>query len=718
MQTKRISKRGVTLMKKTLFRIAVFGLLIAVLLPCVFAGTEIISSFFPKTAAAMTIDDVVIDGEYVKNIPSGTTARELTSQFSQAEYITKFHGYKIAESSRVGTGYKLVMSDGTSYTLLVEGDIDGDTYVTGKDLVRAKKHLIANNTFYYESVLDFNKDGSFTQADLSGFSDFIIEEDDPELNIADKPYADLGDDFYATIDLSYTDNAVTANVENNIVASDKTTSANQIWRFSRYEDGTYIIKSVGMGTAMEVSYASTDIGANVSLYKAHGADNQRWYLVEHEGGYIIRSMCGSDRVVDVFASSTDNDANVNIYGLNYSPAQIFYINKIDNIDTSTDAYFDQVGPISQPTFYANLTFGSRALAVNGANVCIKTSRQYWQFALQSDGTYKITSAATGKVLDITSASMKDGTNIQVYDSNDTKAQRWYIYMKNGKAILRSALDKNFVLDIHGGINQENGNVHLYTYNGSAAQQFTFADYTKTLPEYRLSSPYDDIVYGRYHTLEEAKANAVCYLGQVVYNLSGQLVYNTCPTVMAAKIVHNAKLISDFAAMHGFVYGHADWNPGYNWQSLDITKPTVRDERCSSCDRLVDWALWRSGVTDARGNKIEHGPVVYEQHVWVPTLGYTKITNPADLRPGDLVFTSYDETKPGIPGHAFICASYNMGGNLYLRYDHGSVYRIRYANPNNTPTPYPTSYLNGQAPFLERIGTADQPIFYYAYRPID
>ena len=704
-------------MKKHLMRMAILGVLLAILLPCVFAGTEIITSFFPKNAA-VSIEDAAIDGEYIKNVPIGTTAKELMKQIPNSEYITKFYGYKIAESSRVGTGFKLFVKGGAQYTILVDGDLDGDTYATGKDLVRAKKHLIAGNKFYYESVLDFNKDGSFTEADLSGFSGLIMD-DEPVLDAIDRENTDLGDDFYATIDLSYTDNAVTANIGSNIVASDKTTSANQIWHFTRHDDGSYVIRSVGMGTAMEVSYASSDMGANVSLYKAHEADNQRWYLVEQEdGGYIIRSKLGYDRVLDVFSGSTENDTNVHLYGLNYSSAQIFYIDKIDDIDTSSNVYFDQVGPLTQSTFYSNLSFGSRFLAIDGVNVCMKSTRQYWQFDLQSDGTYKITSSINGKVLDITGAAMEDTTNIQVFDSNDTKAQRWYIYMKGGKAVLRSALDENFVVDVQGGVDAEGQNIHLYTYNGSAAQYFTFVDYAKTLPEYRVSCPYNTIVYGRYNTLEEAKANAVCYLGQVIYNLKGDLVYNTCPTVMAAKILHNAKLISDFAAAHGFVYGHADWNPGYNWQSLDITKPTVRDERCSSCDRLVDWALWRSGVTDARGNKIEHGPVVYEQHVWVPTLGYKKITNPADLRPGDLVFTTYDYTKPGIPGHAFICASYNMGGNLYLRYDHGSVYRIRYANPNNTPTPYPTSYLNGKAPFLERIGTADQPTFYYAYRPID
>ena len=46
----------------------------------------------------------------------------------------------------------------------------------------------------------------------------------------------------------------------------------------------------------------------------------------------------------------------------------------------------------------------------------------------------------------------------------------------------------------------------------------------------------------------------------------------------------------------------------------------------------------------------------------------------------------------------------------MRYDHGSVARIRYVHGSE--------YYQGRAPFIQRIGTGDQPTFYYAYRPID
>ncbi|MBR6534501.1 MAG: RICIN domain-containing protein [Clostridia bacterium] len=705
-------------MKKKLLRLSVIALTLAILLPSAFAASEMIAS----VTNALDVEgglSYTIDGKYIKGIADDTTVKELVSEIPGASHVIKSSGYRVADASRVGTGYQLV-TDTMTYTLIVNGDANGDTYVTSKDIIRAKKMIQDGDiTSEFALSLDFNKDGKLDSTDLGKVSEYVVENV-PERAAADMPASDLGDDFYATIDLSYTDNSVGVSVDNNVVAMDKNDSSpSQLWHFTRNIDGSYFIENLAMGTVLDVAYSSSEYGTNVGVYTNVKAANQKWHIVEHDGGYIFLTKCADDRALDVYAGSEDAGANVQIYGLNYSDAQIFNISKVENVQTDVEGYFERFSALDYPKqFYANLKFGSRKItAAENGNACMMDQSQYWQFELQSDGTYKITSTYNGNVLDIAAAKMENFTNVQTYQSNDTKAQRWYIYIKNGYAILRSALDPKFVLDLHGGLDIENGNIQIYTYNDSAAQQFKITDAVNTLPAFKVSCPYNKVVYGRYHTLEEAKANTKDYLGQVVYDLAGNRVYNPCPSYMAAKILYNAKRASDFAAAHGFVYGHADINPGYNWQNLDINNPTVKDERCSSCDRLVDWALWLSGVRSDRGNVTTHGPVVYEQVKWVPTLGYIKITDPSQLKPGDLVFTTYDYTKPGTPGHAFICASNNMGGNLYLRYDHGAVERIRYLPTNRNGVPY-NYFLDGKAPFVERIGTADQPTFYYAYRPID
>ncbi|MBR3917299.1 MAG: hypothetical protein IKJ59_00995 [Clostridia bacterium] len=178
--------------------------------------------------------------------------------------------------------------------------------------------------------------------------------------------------------------------------------------------------------------------------------------------------------------------------------------------------------------------------------------------------------------------------------------------------------------------------------------------------------------------------------------------NKVKQTLGEKICEEAQKVTDFARDNDFVYGHASINPGYNWGELDVDKALNRGERLTSCDRLIDWVLYRTGFTDQPYN---NGLVVFQQPAWLESLNFEKITDISALQPGDIVFMKHDPTRPGMPGHVFICASENLGGNVYLRYDHGSNERIKCVKG--------TEVKKGQQPFKEGIGE-----FYYAYRPND
>ena len=73
---------------------------------------------------------------------------------------------------------------------------------------------------------------------------------------------------------------------------------------------------------------------------------------------------------------------------------------------------------------------------SGSNVSAKTkdltkSSQLWKFEKQNDDTYKITNVSTGLALDIYGGRNDDKTNIEIYASNDTKAQRFCLMNYNG-----------------------------------------------------------------------------------------------------------------------------------------------------------------------------------------------------------------------------------------------------------------------------------------------
>ena len=112
--------------------------------------------------------------------------------------------------------------------------------------------------------------------------------------------------------------------------------------------------------------------------------------------------------------------------------------------------------------------GTNVETVNKAN----TADQYWILKRYSDGSYKITNKGTGKVLDVYAASRAPGANVGLYASNDTNAQRWYIYKnKNGSYSLRAKCGTTCALTVKDASTVAGTNVLMDTYTGNSSQQF-------------------------------------------------------------------------------------------------------------------------------------------------------------------------------------------------------------------------------------------------------
>ena len=133
-----------------------------------------------------------------------------------------------------------------------------------------------------------------------------------------------------------------------------------------------------------------------------------------------------------------------------------------------------------------------------------------------------------------------------------------------------------------------------------------------------------------------------------------------------KLLHEADWVADYCRENGFTYGDAPINPAINCDAKNF-----------SCDRLVEWALYRAGYTD---QPYSHGLVVYDESgsrdlsAYCEKLGFEKITDKKELLPGDIVFVGN-----GTPGHTFIFAE-RISGSTNYRYDGGSDWRISQVQP--------------------------------------
>ena len=122
---------------------------------------------------------------------------------------------------------------------------------------------------------------------------------------------------------------------------------------------------------------------------------------------------------------------------------------------------------------------SAASKSNGGNTQIyqnnNTAAQRFRVSYDSlTGYYTFTNINSGKVLDVSGAKAANGTNVQQYQSNGTLAQRWIVTgdSKIGYTIT-SALNRSFVLDVAGAANRNGANVQIYRSNNTKAQKFFF-----------------------------------------------------------------------------------------------------------------------------------------------------------------------------------------------------------------------------------------------------
>ncbi len=158
-------------------------------------------------------------------------------------------------------------------------------------------------------------------------------------------------------------------------------------------------------------------------------------------------------------------------------------------------------------------------------------------------------------------------------------------------------------------------------------------------------------------------------GAIVTDEWGKLLYAPKGEI-SATILHNGKWVCDYIRDNAFVYGHAPINPAFN-----------HDARIVSCDRLVDWILFRSGIVDqpVKHGKCCSGPPLTN---WCIDHGFKKIETIEELEPGDVVFVR--PSDKGHPLHVFIHAGKSPEEGQYYRYDAGSNVRIRSTQPSCEP----------------------------------
>ena len=248
-------------------------------------------------------------------------------------------------------------------------------------------------------------------------------------------------------------------------------------------NGYYTITSVNSKKVLDVAGAAKTNGTNVQQYESNNSDAQKWMIKDAGNGYYsIVSKLSSNLYMDIACGLAKNGENVQVYAGNGSNAQKFKFEKVTNNNTTkpeqgTKTIADGNYTIKSMVSNNYVLDIAGASSSNGANVQLYQSNnsnaQKFTVKYLNDGTYSITAMHSKKALDVAGGGKTNGTNVQQYQSNNSDAQKWIIKSLGNDVYSIISKSNNLYIDIDGGIAQNGRNIQVYAGNNSNAQKFKF-----------------------------------------------------------------------------------------------------------------------------------------------------------------------------------------------------------------------------------------------------
>lgn len=122
----------------------------------------------------------------------------------------------------------------------------------------------------------------------------------------------------------------------NLIIWEFSGQANQTFRFSLQNDGSYIITDQNSGLCMDVDGDTVD-GTNICMKTYNGGTSQRWYVgANSDGTYSLVSALFRVFVADVaWGEDNKNGSNVFLWQWHGGQNQRFYLEKVDTSTTIT-----------------------------------------------------------------------------------------------------------------------------------------------------------------------------------------------------------------------------------------------------------------------------------------------------------------------------------------------------------------------------------------------
>ena len=257
----------------------------------------------------------------------------------------------------------------------------------------------------------------------------------------------------------------------------------QAFKVSHDSQGFVTFTNVNSGKVLDLDGAVTRNGRNIHQYASNGTRAQKWIVQKSGSGYVIVSAIDISYVLDLRNGTVSSGTNIQLYKSNNTAAQQWVFNKYVSDRERCDSYASQnKGLMSDGVYYIKNKNVNYALDVEngslygGANVQLyslnRTNAQKWKITHDSKGYVMFQNVGSGMYL--TAGGNGDSANVYQQKQSTEYNQKWVITFDNNQNLhIISALNSTIVLDIKNGNICNGSNIQLYKSNNSNAQKWVF-----------------------------------------------------------------------------------------------------------------------------------------------------------------------------------------------------------------------------------------------------
>lgn len=257
----------------------------------------------------------------------------------------------------------------------------------------------------------------------------------------------------------------------------------QAFRVSHDSQGFVTFTNINSGKVIDLDGAITKNGRNIHQYASNGTRAQKWIVQQSGSGYSIVSAIDTSFALDIRNGSVYSGSNIQLYKSNNTAAQQWTFNKYVTERKRCDSYASQnKDRMADGVYYIKNQNVGFALDVadgslyGGANVQLyslnKTNAQKWKITHDSTGYVSFQNVGSGMYLTASGS----GITANVYQQKQTNDynQKWIVMFDNNQNLrIVSALNSTMVLDVKDGKIRRCSNIQLYTSNNTNAQKWVF-----------------------------------------------------------------------------------------------------------------------------------------------------------------------------------------------------------------------------------------------------